>query len=39
MSDDPARAPRALERAFEQLADTSEIGHKREDLTGRPLKF
>jgi antitoxin ParD1/3/4/toxin ParE1/3/4 len=29
----------ALEHAFELLATTPEIGHKREDLTSRPLKF
>ena len=29
----------ALEQAFQQLADMPEMGHKREDLTGRPLKF
>lgn len=28
-----------LERAFEQLATTPEIGHKREDLTDRSVKF
>ena len=25
--------------AFEQLAETPEIGHRREDLTDRPVKF
>jgi antitoxin ParD1/3/4/toxin ParE1/3/4 len=29
----------ALEHAFEQLAATPEIGHTREDLTDRPVKF
>jgi antitoxin ParD1/3/4/toxin ParE1/3/4 len=29
----------ALERAFEHLADMPESGHKREDLTDRPVKF
>ena len=33
------RISEALERAFEQLAATPEIGHKREDLTARPVKF
>ena len=28
-----------LEQAFEQLAETPEIGHRREDLTNRPVKF
>ena len=28
-----------LEQAFEQLAETPEIGHTREDLTDRPVKF
>ena len=29
----------ALEHAFAQLATTPEIGHKRDDLTDRPVKF
>lgn len=29
----------SLEQAFEQLAETPEIGHSREDLTNRPVKF
>jgi plasmid stabilization system protein ParE len=29
----------SLEQAFEQLAQTPEIGHTREDLTDRPVKF
>jgi plasmid stabilization system protein ParE len=29
----------ALDDAFDQLASTPEIGHRREDLTTRPLKF
>ena len=29
----------ALEYAFDQLAATPEIGHRREDLTERPVKF
>ena len=29
----------SLEQAFEQLAETPEIGHSREDLTSRPVKF
>jgi len=33
------RVLEALEHAFEQLAATPEIGHKREDLTTRPVKF
>jgi antitoxin ParD1/3/4/toxin ParE1/3/4 len=28
-----------LEQAFEQLAETPQIGHAREDLTDRPVKF
>lgn len=28
-----------LEQAFEQLAETPEIGHSREDLTNRAVKF
>ena len=28
-----------MEQAFEQLAETPEIGHSREDLTNRPVKF
>lgn len=28
-----------LERAFDQLAATPEIGHRRQDLTARPVKF
>jgi antitoxin ParD1/3/4/toxin ParE1/3/4 len=28
-----------LEHAFELLADNPEIGHLREDLTDRPVKF
>lgn len=33
------RVRNALYSAFEQLAQTPGIGHKREDLTDRPLKF
>jgi antitoxin ParD1/3/4/toxin ParE1/3/4 len=33
------RVLEALEHAFEQLADTPGIGHGREDLTTRPVKF
>lgn len=33
------RVLEGLKRAFEQLAATPEIGHKREDLTARPVKF
>ena len=33
------RVLEALERAFELLAARPEIGHTREDLTTRPLKF
>jgi plasmid stabilization system protein ParE len=33
------RVLEALEQAFEQLAEHPEIGHKREDLTSRPVKF
>jgi len=29
----------ALEHAFNQLATTPDIGHTREDLTDRPVKF
>jgi len=29
----------SLEQAFEQLAETPEVGHSREDLTNRPVKF
>ena len=29
----------ALEHAFDQLAGTPGIGHRREDLTARPVKF
>jgi len=29
----------SLQQAFEQLAETPEVGHKREDLTDRPVKF
>lgn len=29
----------ALEEAFELLADNPDIGHTREDLTDRPVKF
>lgn len=29
----------ALEEAFERIADNPEIGHTREDLTDRPVKF
>ena len=29
----------SLEQAFEQLVETPEIGHSREDLTNRPVKF
>ena len=29
----------ALERTFNQLVATPEMGHSREDLTGRPVKF
>jgi plasmid stabilization system protein ParE len=29
----------AFEHAFDQLAASPEIGHKREDLTARPVKF
>jgi plasmid stabilization system protein ParE len=29
----------SLEQAFEQLAETPEVGHRREDLTNRPVKF
>jgi plasmid stabilization system protein ParE len=29
----------ALEHAFDQLGSTPGIGHKREDLTTRPVKF
>ena len=29
----------AFEHAFDQLATTPEIGHTREDLTDRPVKF
>ena len=29
----------AFERAFRLLAGTPEIGHRREDLTARPVKF
>lgn len=29
----------SLEHAFEQLARTPEVGHRREDLTSRPVKF
>jgi plasmid stabilization system protein ParE len=29
----------ALEAAFDQIAEMPEIGHTREDLTLRPLKF
>ena len=29
----------ALEDAFRQLAEMPEMGHAREDLTGRPVKF
>jgi toxin ParE1/3/4 len=28
-----------LEQAFEQLAETPDMGHTREDLTDRPVKF
>ncbi len=28
-----------LEQAFDRLAETPEIGHAREDLTDRPVKF
>lgn len=39
-SEDAAiRVRNALYSAFEQLARTPGIGHKREDLTDRPLKF
>jgi plasmid stabilization system protein ParE len=37
--DTAVRVLEALEHAFEQLAATPEIGHKREDLTARPVKF
>ena len=33
------RALAALEHAFEQLAGNPEIGHTRQDLTTRPVKF
>lgn len=33
------RVLEALEDAFDQLAVTPEIGHRREDLTARPVKF
>jgi antitoxin ParD1/3/4/toxin ParE1/3/4 len=29
----------ALDNAFALLADSPEIGHKREDLTAQPVKF
>lgn len=29
----------ALEQAFEHLTETPELGHRREDLTDRPVKF
>lgn len=29
----------SLEGAFEQLAETPDLGHRREDLTDRPVKF
>ena len=29
----------AFERAFDQLAAMPELGHTREDLTARPVKF
>lgn len=29
----------SLEQAFEQLAERPEVGHRREDLTNRPVKF
>jgi toxin ParE1/3/4 len=29
----------SLEQAFELLAETPEVGHRREDLTDRPVKF
>lgn len=29
----------AIEEAFQHLAEMPEIGHKREDLTERPVKF
>lgn len=37
--DSALRVLGALEYAFESLAGNPEIGHKREDLTPRPLKF
>lgn len=33
------RVLEALEDAFDQLAATPETGHRREDLTARPVKF
>jgi plasmid stabilization system protein ParE len=33
------RVLESLEQAFEQLAKTPDIGHSREDLTNRPVKF
>lgn len=29
----------SLEQAFELLAETPEVGHRRDDLTDRPVKF
>lgn len=37
--DAAVRVLEVLERAFELLAATPEIGHTREDLTTRPVKF
>jgi len=40
--DSPSGARRVLEefeRTFEHLADSPEIGHRRPELTSRPLRF